>query len=93
MYYAGQAFEIDATEFGHLKDRQMKAVEGFMKIHRTNQSAQTSERPASEVRSLHAHHKAGEPIREHTIAADDITDLIIDLETSEDVEDFLKRLG
>lgn len=93
MYFAGQAFEIDGAEFNQLKGRQMKAVEGFMKVHRTSRRAQGAARAELGARLQPVKHKAGEPLIDHAIGNEDITDLIIDLETSEDVEDFLRRIG
>lgn len=93
MYFAGQAFEIDGAELDHLKSKQMKAVEGFMKIRRTTRRADVAAQQELGARAQRAAHKAGEPVRAEAIASDDITDLIIDLETCEDVEAFLKRLG
>lgn len=91
MYFSGQAFEIDESEFHLLQNRQMKAVEGFLKIHRAGRRPIAA--ASQGARALPAQHKAGEPVREQYIGPDDITDLVIDLETSEDVEDFLKRIG
>ena len=90
MYFAGQAFEIDESEFTHLQGKQMKAVEGFLKLHKNHTASVAASGPSQ---ALPVTHKAGEPIRDYAIAPDDITDLIIDLQTCEDVDDFLKRLG
>lgn len=93
MYFSGQVFEIEDAEFKNLQGKQMKAVEGFLKIHRTARRANSEAQINLGARALRASHKAGAPVRTDAIGSGDITDLIIDLETSEDVDDFLKRLG
>jgi uncharacterized protein YbaR (Trm112 family) len=56
--------------------KRLKSLKGSLKIRRTG----------------NAQHRAGEPIRAQAISSEDIANLLIDLETSEDVDDFLRRL-
>ena len=89
MYYYGEAFEVDSIEMGDLQQKQLKAVQGYMKVHGVHPTqSRSAMRPAPS-----AYHNPGEPVREAAIDKDDILDLLIDLETTQDVDDFLKRLG
>lgn len=91
MYYYGEAFEVDRMEMGELQQKQLKAVQGFLKVRGMSQ-------PGIAVETLRrrtagsANHGVGEPVRETAITRDDVLDLLIDLETTHDVDEFLKRL-
>jgi len=87
MYFHGEVFEVDETEVQGLQGRQMKAVEGFLKVQGLSPHSQV----ASKIRNAGSH-KVGQPICDHAIGQEDITDLMIDLGTSEDVNEFLRKL-
>lgn len=92
MYYYGEAFEVDQIEMGELQQKQLKAVQGFMKVRGMPE-------PILKARKTIPHngvagtHTAGEPLLEHAIGKDDILDLMIDLETTNDVDEFIRRMG
>jgi len=89
MYYYGEVFEVDQIEMGELQQKQLKAVQGFMKVRGItaplNKPMHDSTRAGT--------HSAGQPIREQAINNDDVLDLMIDLETSNDVDEFLRKLS
>ncbi len=92
MYYYGEAFEVDRMEMGELQQKQLKAVQGFLKVRGISQPSVAIETPRR--RSEHsATHAVGEPIRDTIISNDDLIDLVIDLETTRDVDEFIRRLG
>jgi len=97
MYYYGEAFEVDRIAMGDLQQKQLKAVQGFLKV-RGQLSPKTStpaQEPAGQASNPgeHGSHHAGDPIRDSAIGKDDILDLMIDLETCVDVDEFLRRMG
>lgn len=87
MYFHGEVFEVDEAEVQGLQGRQMKAVEGFLKVQGIAPQSQV----AHKIRNAGSH-KKGQPICDHAIGQEDITDLMIDLGTTEDVNDFLRKL-
>lgn len=92
MYYYGEAFEVDRIEMGELQQKQLKAVQGFLKVRGVPQPGVTMERLLRNTADS-ASHSIGEPVRDSAIGKDDLIDLMIDLETTNDVDEFLKRLG
>ena len=87
MYYYGEAFEVDNNQMEHLQENQLRAVQGYMKVH-----GMQGAMPARATVKSSASHQAGQPVRDTAITNDDITDLLIDLQTTGDVGDFLKRI-
>jgi hypothetical protein len=92
MYYYGEVFEVDRIAMGDMQQKQLKAVQGFLKVR--GQLLPTSARAEQDSKpGDHGTHNAGEPVRDTAISKDDILDLMIDLETCQDVDEFLRRLG
>ena len=97
MYYYGEAFEVDRIAMGDLKQNQLKAVQGFLKVR--GQLTPATAEPRAQSTELaanpgdHGTHHAGDPVRDSAIGKDDILDLMIDLETCQDVDEFLRRMG
>ena len=85
MYYYGEVFEVDQIEMGELQQKQLKAVQGFMKVR--GMQAKVAHDPTRA-----GTHSAGQPLLEQAISNDDVLDLMIDLETSRDVDEFLRKL-
>jgi len=91
MYYYGEAFEVDQIEMGNLQNKQLKAVQGFLKVRGIPEKGGST--AALVNHSEPGSHGMGSPVREDVIGKDDILDLMIDLETTSDVDDFLRKLG
>jgi hypothetical protein len=85
MYYYGEVFEVDGIEMADLQQKQLKAVQGYMRVHGVH--------PGKPPRATEQRHSMGEPVRDTAISKDDVLDLMIDLETTNDVDEFLRRLG
>ncbi|HSQ41651.1 MAG TPA: hypothetical protein VLM37_05165 [Fibrobacteraceae bacterium] len=86
MYYYGEVFEVDNIEMTDLQQKQLRAVQGYMSVRGVHQQVTSTE-------TLAGTHPAGQPVRDTAISQDDITDLMIDLGLSNDVDEFLRRLG
>ena len=91
MYYYGEAFEVDQIEMGELQHKQLKAVQGFLKVRGIPEKGGTTSSTIHHAEP--GTHPAGQPVRDNSIGKDDILDLMIDLETTNDVDEFLRKLG
>lgn len=91
MYCHGDVFEVDSMEVGELQQKHLKAVRGYLKVHDLESPALGVRRsPMTQLPP--ATHRKGEPVLDHGISREDIMDLRIDLETIDDVDEFLRRL-
>jgi len=91
MYYHGEVFEVDSMEIGNLQQKHLKAVQGYLKVHDLESPA-LGVRRRSQLSLPPATHRRGQPVMDRVVSSEDIINLRIDLETSEDVEDFLRRI-
>lgn len=92
MYYHGEVFEVDSIEVGDLQQKHLKAVQGYLKVHDLPLEELGARAGTQPISTQPATHEAGAPLVDHVVDEHDIADLRIDLETTEDVDDFIRRL-
>lgn len=95
MYFYGRTFEIDAEGMEKLtKSRaSMKSIEGLITAFNKKAEKSLQGSKSSEIILRQDNiHKIGEAVRNADISEDDIADLIITLETSNGIDDFLENL-
>ena len=93
MYYYGKTFEIDESEIEKIQGNlQMTTVQGILKNINAREGSKNQTSLIVKPAEQRATHKAGQPVREVQIASDDITNLKIELNTSKDVNDFIKGI-
>lgn len=93
MYYYGKTFEIDESEIEKIQGNlQMTTVQGILKNINAREGSKNQTSLIVKPAEQRATHKAGAPVRDIHIATDDITNLKIDLNTSKDVNDFIKGI-
>ena len=92
MYYYGETFQVDSVEMSTLSEKRMQAVQGYMKLKDPNQVSATQTSKTLAKRKGEPAHAVGAPVLDRQIHEDDLTNLRIDLETAEDVLDFINRL-
>lgn len=93
MYYYGKTFEIDESEIEKIQGNlQMTTVQGILKNINAREGAKNQTSLIVKPAESRATHKAGQPVRDGNIATDDITNLKIELNTSKDVNDFIKGI-
>ena len=93
MYYYGKTFEIDETEIEKIQgNMQMTTVQGILKNINARENTKTSTSLIVKPSDARATHKAGTPVREAHIKGDDITNLKIDLNRVQDVNDFIRDM-
>lgn len=93
MYYYGKTFEIDESEIEKIQGNlQMTTVQGILKNINAREGSKNQTSLIVKPAESRATHKAGQPVRDGNIATDDITNLKIELNTSKDVNDFIKGI-
>jgi ribosomal protein L37AE/L43A len=86
MYYHGKTYEVDSVEMRNLVENKFQAVQGFMKIKEPRKFFSEKEPSPNNL------HPVGEAVRQGDFTEDDLLDLHILLESSDDVNEFLKQL-
>lgn len=93
MYYYGKTFEIDESEIEKIQGNlQMTTVQGILKNINARETTKNHTSLIVKPAEARATHKAGAPVRDTHLGKDDITNLKIELNTSQDVNDFIKGI-
>jgi hypothetical protein len=90
LYFHDGFYKVDQVEFMNFAKNQMDAIEGFVRI--SKESGLESEKESQVKPVSRILHVPGEPVRDDELKKDDILNLIIDLESSGDVDEFLKKI-
>ncbi|MDQ3002667.1 MAG: hypothetical protein M3Y08_15560 [Fibrobacterota bacterium] len=93
MYYYGKTFESDESEIEKIQGNlQMTTVQGILKNINARENTKSHTSLIVKPAEARATHKAGAPVRDAPFKGDDITNLKIDLNRVQDVNDFIQTM-
>ncbi len=101
LYFHGETYEVEENEMENLRKAELKQVEGLLHVDENtdegvDESFETNSDDSTQValqaKNKPLHSRNGKVERDQVVGNDDIIDLIIDLETSQDVNEFIAKL-
>ena len=87
LYIHGETLEVDEVQMEKFSNKSFKSVDGYLNTPPA-QITQGNRNP----KIIKASHSVGQELLDHVVTKNEITDLIIDIETASCVQEFIDKM-